>query len=191
MKFKIGVYGSAEEMADHQIEKARALGRELAKYKDQIIIITGACSGIPYEVAHEAASGGVEVWGYSPATDLESQKKLFPKDDSRIYKKLFYIEKTNPFKDIQVVARKYRNVASTANCDGAIIISGRWGTLNEFTDLIDYGKVIGVFTGTGGVADLLENLMGKIKKQGSGKVIFQSSADLLVKDIVTSLKNPT
>jgi len=34
-----------------------------------------------------------------------------------------------------------------------MIISGGWGGLNEFTNLLYDGKPIGVLIGTGGVAD--------------------------------------
>ena len=61
--------------------------------------------------------------------------------------------------------KKYRNVSSTANCDAGIIISGRWGTMNEFTNLYDMGKVIGILTETSGVADEIKNLSKKINKE--------------------------
>ena len=73
--------------------------------------------------------------------------------------------------------------------DAGIIISGRWGTMNEFTNLHDMGKVIGVLTGTGGVADDLSSLSKKIHKPSKAVVIFDSSPEQLVKRILEELKH--
>lgn len=183
MKFKIGVFGSAVDEGAKVMEKAREIGREFGKYKNRVIMVTGACSGIPYEAAYEAAKLGVEVWGYSPVTNLKEQKIFTPDDDVSIYSKIIYVPKGFEFVDKPVVCKKYRNVISTANCDGAILISGRWGTLNEFTNLY-FEKVVGVLTGTGGVADELVRLWKKIKKRGVGKVIFNQSVKKLVKEVI-------
>ena len=186
MKFKIGVFGSnAEELSSNVISKAKQIGNELANYN--IVIITGGSSGVPYLAAHEAAKGGIEVWGFSPVIDIESQRKFTPDDDISIYKRLIYIPRTFEFSSDYQVSKKYRNVISTANCDAGIIISGRWGTLNEFTNLFDMGKVIGVLTGTGGVADELPILTRKIKKKSKSKVIFNNDPKKLISDIINML----
>ncbi|MCL5433229.1 MAG: hypothetical protein M1524_03915 [Patescibacteria group bacterium] len=153
MKYKLGIFGSAVEEKDEVTKKARKLGELLGKYRDKIIVITGACSGIPYQVGSEAAKKGVEIWGYSPCTNLKGQKDFTPKDDISIYSKLIYVPKNFEFSSNLDISKKYRNVVSTANCDAGIIISGRWGTMNEFTSLYDFGKVIGILTATGGTAD--------------------------------------
>lgn len=189
MRYKIGVYGSFEDFEDTIIEKAIALGAALAKKR--VIIITGASPGIPYLVAKEAAKGKTEIWGYSPELDFNRQKLETPKDDLSIYTKLFYIPKDSPFVKDKRVCRKYRNVISTANCDCAIIISGRWGTMNEFTNLYDMGKVIGVLTETGGIADELPILLKKIHKKSSAKVFFNSDPVKLIAKILIALKMKT
>lgn len=40
MKYKIGIYGSAADVKDNAIKKAIKLGKELVKFKDQIVVIT-------------------------------------------------------------------------------------------------------------------------------------------------------
>src|SRR6185437_8568184 len=105
-----------------------------------------------------------------------------------LYEKLFYIPSDYPFKNNHLVTRKYRNVSSTAICDAGIIISGRWGTLNEFTNLYDMGKLIGVLTSTGGIADELEDLNKKIYKPGKAKIIFNNDPEALVKKIIAELE---
>jgi len=72
MKYKIGVFGSAEE-EKKALRKAEELGRELSKHN--FIIITGAADGVPYQVASTAAKLGSEVWGYTPATSFEKEPK--------------------------------------------------------------------------------------------------------------------
>lgn len=189
MKFKLGIYGSAAGDMSTAMPLARELGKILGGYADKLILITGACPGIPYAVITEAAPSGIEIWGFSSFLDFEGQKQDYPDDDNTLYKKLIYVPEDFPFVDDNQVRRKYRNVTSTASCDAAIIISGRWGTLNEFTNLIDYHKAIGVLTGTGGIADELPGLSKKITKEGQGPIIFDSNPKQLVEALLTSLNN--
>src|SRR3989344_3361363 len=149
-KYTVGVFGSAggEEEILAATEKARVVGRKLAE--NHCIVVTGACMGLPYEAAAEAHKNGGEIWGYSPCLDLDGQKLYTPDDDITIYNKIFYVTPDFLFAKDILVTKKYRNVLSTATCDAGILIAGRWGTLNEFTNLMDIGKVIGVLTGTGG-----------------------------------------
>ncbi len=163
MKYKIGVFGSFEDYKDSITDKAKQLGQTLGQ--KNIIIITGASTGLPYLVANEASKSGIEIWGYSPKINIDEQKEESPNDDLSIYKKLFFVPKNFLFASNLQISRKYRNVISTANCDAGIIISGRWGSMNEFTNLFDMGKVIGVLTGTGGIADELPTLNQKITKK--------------------------
>ena len=185
MKYKIGVFGSAEGDIQKIFNKARSLGKELGKQK--VIVITGASTGLPYEVAKTAKEHDAQVWGYSQASNFEDQEKLSPGCDSSIYKKLIYIPKNYEFASNNAVCKKYRNVTSTATCDAGIIIAGRWGTMNEFTNLYDMGKVIGVLTDTGGVADELQSLNQKIYKKSKAKVLFNDSPAELVKGVIHEL----
>lgn len=186
MAYKIGVFGSAEGEIKHIFKKAWQLGKALGKQKE-VIVITGATNGLPYQVALAAAKQGAEVWEFSPCVDLKSLKKDTPDVNLSIYKKIFYVPKNFEFSKDSQVSRKYRNVTSTATCDAGIIISGRWGTLNEFTNLYDMGKVIGVVLGTGGITDELESLNKKIHKPGKAKVLFDSSPQRLVKSVLDEL----
>lgn len=187
MKYKIGIFGSAEGDIKHIFKKAKQLGEILGKQKE-VIIITGATNGLPYQAALAASKEEAEIWEFSPCTDLPSQKKDIPDADLSIYRKIFYVPKNFEFhKDLQV-SRKYRNVTSTATCDAGIIISGRWGTMNEFTNLYDFGKVIGVLLGTGGITSELEGLNKRIHKPGKGKVVFNSSPERLVKSVMDELR---
>lgn len=186
MKYKIGVFGSAEGNLGKVIPKAHALGKKLGEIS--AIVITGASTGLPYEVAKTAKDNGSEVWGYSQARTLKDQENLTPNCDPSIYKKLIFIPQNYEFASNNDVCKKYRNVTSTATCDAGIIIAGRWGTLNEFTNLYDMGKVIGVLTGTGGIADELPYLCKKINKKSKAKIIFSDSPRDLIAIVIAQLK---
>ena len=56
--------------------------------------------------------------------------------------------------------------------------------MSEFASL---RKVIGVLTNSGGVADELEELSKKINKESKGKVIFNSSPQELIKQVLKEL----
>ncbi|HLB60634.1 MAG TPA: hypothetical protein VJL83_03435 [Patescibacteria group bacterium] len=186
-KLKIGIYGSAADERGEVIAKAVELGKVLGQYKDKIILITGASAGIPHVIVNEASKYGVEIWGYSPEIDLDSQKKTFPACDVSIFSKILYVPREFEFVQNASVRKKYRNVLSTANGDAGIIVSGRWGTLNEFTNLTDMGKVVGVYTGTGGVADEIERLTEIIQKPKTGKVLFSDSPEKLMVKLLAEM----
>ncbi len=60
--------------------------------------------------------------------------------------------------------------------------------MNEFTNLYDFGKVIGILTGTGGIADELKSLNKKIHKPGRAKVLFSNSVQKLVELVLKELQ---
>lgn len=189
MQYKIGVFGSGINSSDTRDDLPKDAAKEFGKIlgKEKAIIITGACSGIPYQVAYEAHKNRCEVWGYSPEVDLKHQKEFTPKDSLSIYTKLIYVPKSFPLYKDKQARKKYRNVLSTAKCDAGIIISGRWGTMNEFTNLFDMGKVVGVLIGAGGIADELPRLMKKIYKKSKAVVVFDNSPRELIQKIIKEL----
>lgn len=187
MSFKIGIFGSAVHETREISHLATQLGQVLAD--EDVILITGACSGLPYEVVSAAfKKNPLEIWGFSPAKDFESQVALTPDDDNHIYSRLIYTPSNFEFVKDDSVTKKYRNVISTATCEAGILLSGRWGTLNEFTNLFDMGKVIGVLKSSGGISQLLPEIFDKINKPSKAKVFFESSPEVLVKKVIDELK---
>ncbi|MBI5135197.1 hypothetical protein HZA86_03105 [Candidatus Uhrbacteria bacterium] len=185
MPYKIGIFGSAVVESDEVVDRAKRLATALVP--TQAILITGSCSGLPYAIAYEAAQQGVEVWGFSPKQNEHDQRQWVPHDDITIYKNMVYVPPNFPFAHNDQVCRKYRNVISTAHCDAGIIVAGRWGTLNEFTNLVDMGKVVGVLTETGGIADELPGLFQRIRKETSSVVVFNSNPEQLVHSLMVEL----
>lgn len=186
MKQKIGIFGSAVDDNPQVLDKARELGSILAKH--DVIFVSGATTGISDVIlgAAKEQNPDIEVWGY-PAFQNRKALSVEIGESVELYSKLVFIQDSFPFKENVGVSRKYRNVISTATVDAGIIVSGRWGTLNEFTNLHDMGKVIGVLTETGGIADALPDLYKKIYKPGKAVVIFKNSPQKLVSDILDLL----
>jgi len=191
MKYKIGIFGSSAGDVAIAMPKAIEIGKALGQYKNSIIVINGACPGLPYAAAKQAADQGVEVWGFSSSHNAEEQQREYPTDNLRIYKKLIYVPEDFAFASYDRACKKYRNVISTANCDAGIIIAGQWGTLNEFTNLIDMQKTVGILTDSGGIADELPALSRKISKAGQGTIIFDDDPKTLVAKLLKNLTNIT
>jgi predicted Rossmann-fold nucleotide-binding protein len=187
MKYKIGIYGSSVGDMGVIMPKAMELSRVLGEHADQVIIITGAGAGLPYEVASQTAAKGVEVWGFPSAKNFDGLKRQHPDHDFSIYKKLVYVPADFEFIDNDRTSMKYRNVTSTATADAGIIISGAWGTLNEYAVLTDQGKVAAVLADTGGIADELPSLLKKITKKGQGETFFEADPKRLVEQLLTRL----
>ena len=175
-KIKISVSGAAETAccSAEAFSKAEALGKMLAE-KD-VITITGATTGAPYWVAKAAKMAGGIVVGMSPAVSEVAHLKTYhlPIDyhDFIVYTGFDYAG---------------RNLLLTRSSDAVIIICGRIGTLNEFTIAFEDKKTIGVLTGTGGIAEELENIVKK-SNRGPGKVVYDSDPGKLLEKILKIVK---
>jgi len=176
MKFKIGVIGSAAGYSSNILEKAREIGREIAKY--DCALLTGATTGLSYEAVKGAKENNGLTIGFSPASNLLEH----------IEKYKFPIE----YFDILIFTGfglKGRNVPFIRSCDGVIAISGRIGTLNEFTIAYDEGKIIGMLEGSGGLCDDkgIRAFIKSSRKKG-GKIIYNFNPKNLVKELMNNLK---
>lgn len=174
MKFKIGVFGSAagEEMKAY-LGQAWMVGKCIAHHGS--VVVTGACPGLPHEAARAAGSVGGLVLGISPALNLQDhiQRFKFPADD--FYMLIF-----------TGMEKKGRNVISLRTCDAAIFISGRVGTLNEFSIAYDEGGegfVIGILIHTGGISDEIVPLVTKLGKASRSIIITDDDPANLVERI--------
>jgi hypothetical protein len=91
--------------------------------------------------------------------------------------------------------RKGRNIISLRTCDAAIFISGRMGTLNEFTicwDTFGPQNVIGLLGGSGGVVDkeirsLVERLATEKPSAAQENMIWESNPEHLVERVFEKL----
>ena len=83
---------------------------------------------------------------------------------------------------------KGRNVVLVRSCDVVIFIAGAMGSLNEFTIAHDEGKVIGCLTGTGGVADEVDYLLGKFSKKTDAAIFRDDDPGKLIDACLNELQ---
>jgi uncharacterized protein (TIGR00725 family) len=167
-KTKVGVMGSAETVAEATlVEKARALGRTLASF--DLILLSGATTGLVYETGRAAGDAGILHIGISPACDEREHAERYqlPLDACSV---IIYTG----------FGLKGRNVVLVRSCDVVLFIAGSMGSLNEFTIAYDEGKVIGCLTGTGGVADEIKRLVSTFQKPTEARVLYEDDPEKLV-----------
>ncbi len=175
MKYKVGVIGSARACESDVLEKAREIGREIATHN--CLLLTGAAIGVSYEAVIGAKERDGFTMGFSPAADEDEHKEKYglPTDyfDVLIFTGFGY---------------KGRNVPFIRSCDGVVVISGRIGTLNEFTIAYDEKKLIGLLKGTGGLCDSngIEEFIKNSGKKG-GKIIYNREPKLLIEELLSNL----
>jgi len=176
LKYKVCISGSAvtDAAPPGTVEKAEMMGRLVAERG--MILVTGATTGIPYWAAKGAKEAGGIVIGISPAASKVAHVKSYhlPVDyhDLIIYTGFEYAG---------------RNLLLTRAADAVITISGRIGTLNEFTIAFEDKKPQGVLTGTGGTGEMLEEILER-SHRGTGKVIFDSDPERLLDKIIALIK---
>ncbi len=172
MKTKIGVLGSAGgELSSEVREKARQLGREIAKH--DCILVTGACPGLPHEAVLGAKEYGALVVGISPALALSEHIERYH-SPYEPYDVLVYTGSGLMGREIEIVR----------TCDLVILVGGRTGTLGEFAIAYDEGKLIGALQGTGGVADNLDKILAITRKSTGAQVVCESDPALLVETLL-------
>lgn len=174
-KYKIGVSG-AERTTHCQKDaaaKAQEIGRQIVHHAG--ILLTGACWGMPYQAAIGAEQAGGLSIGVSPAlSEGEHVKKYkFPTENFDV---IFYTG----------YGFSARNVWLMRMADAVIFICGRMGTLNEFTICFEDDRLIGVLEGTGGMADMLKEIVA-VANKGPGRVIYEKDPERLIKKICQAI----
>jgi uncharacterized protein (TIGR00725 family) len=179
MRIKIGVMGSAGgEMREDVVERCKELGRAIAD--EGCAILTGGCPGLPhYAIIGCKENGGLTI-GVSPALSLQEHVGIY----------------NSPIDNIDVMiytgaGLMGREIIGVRSCDIIIIVGGRSGTLGEFSIAYDEGRMIGVLTGTGGVADHVEEILPVIRKATGSRVYFDDDPRKLIERCVASFReNP-
>jgi len=178
MRIKVGVMGSAADIEQAQraelAGKLTELATALAAY--DLVLLTGATTGLIREAGKAAQTAGVFHVGISPASSEAEHISRFqlPIDAC----------------DVLVFTGfglKGRNVVLVRSCDIVLFVAGAMGTLNEFTIAHDEGKVIGCLTGTGGVADEVDYLLRQFSKKTGAKVFQNENPRALLADCIDGL----
>jgi hypothetical protein len=175
-QYKIAVAG-ASKMTDAPSnikELSMEVGRQIAL--NDCIMVSGATTGCPDFSAQGAReTGGLSI-GFSPAASelahIKAYRLPLSSYDVMVYTGFDY---------------SGRNLLMTRAADGVIIISGRIGTLNEFTIAYEDGKPIGVLEGSGGTADLIRHLLSKPHRKVA-PVVYDKDPEKLVKKLVKLIK---
>jgi hypothetical protein len=172
MRLTIGVMGqSSGPFPEGAWERMVELGRAVAQRG--CVLITGAAPGLPHAAVHGAKAAGGFVVGISPALSLEEHINRYesPFDG---YDVLVYTGSG-------LMGREIENIRSS---DIVVIAGGRSGTLGEFAIAYDEGHLIGVLTGTGGVADHVEHLVGLVHKATGSEVLYDDEPARLIDRLI-------
>jgi hypothetical protein len=180
MRIQIGVMGSAGGIVPEEYKRrAYQLGVEIARRG--CALITGGCPGLPYEATKGAkANGGVTI-GISPGHNLDEHINKYK----------------SPTENIDVLiytgtGLMGREVTAINSCDIVIIVSGRSGTLGEFSIAYDEGKLIGVLEDTGGITGIIKDLVRNIQKATGSHIVYNSDPQKLIEELLAiySSTNP-
>ena len=81
-----------------------------------------------------------------------------------------------------------REVHNIHSSDIVVIAGGRSGTLGEFCIAYDEGKLIGVLSGSGGVADELESIIPKLGKTTGARLVYESDPETLINSCIAAYR---
>lgn len=172
-RISIGVMGSAGSIETNQTGvQARILGETIAERG--LVLITGACPGLPYESALGARSKGGFSVGISPALSLDEHIHKY-ESPSDAFDVIIYTGSG-------LMGREVTNIRSS---DMVVIAGGRSGTLGEFSIAYDEGKLIGVLENSGGITGCLPDIVNCIDKDTGAKLIYASDPKMLVDKLIT------
>ena len=168
----IGVMGSASGTHEAEVlARCTALGKTIAERG--CTLITGACPGLSYAAVEGAkAAGGLTV-GVSPGLSREEHvvKYSSPVDGFDV---LIYTGSG-------LMGREVENIRSS---DIVVIAGGSSGTLGEFAIAFDEGRLIGVLTGTGGVAGHIPDLVELFNKPTGAHVLYDHDPVRLIDRLI-------
>jgi uncharacterized protein (TIGR00725 family) len=180
MMLKVGVMGSANDvLTESEKERLASASRELgaAIAGRGCAVVTGATTGLPDLVSRAAReSGGLSI-GISPAANKVEHVERYglPEDGADV---IIYTG----------FGLKGRNVINIRASDVVIIFGGGMGALNEFTIAYDEGKIIGVLTGSGGIADHITEIIEFCKKPTTARIIFDERPSSLIDACIAALE---
>lgn len=172
MKLTIGVMGSSGgPLHDSSLRKARRLGETIAER--DAVLITGACPGLSYEAVLGAKAKRGLVIGISPGLSLQEHHAKY----------------RSPVEGFDVLiftgsGLMGREITSIRSCDIVVVMGGRSGTLGELAIAYDEGRLIGVLMGTGGIAEIAEEILRVCKKETGARVVYDDDPVRLIDRLI-------
>ena len=176
-KLQLGVMGGAFRYTPEALEAAHVIGKELAEAG--VALITGGTTGIPHRAAQGyKAGGGLWSIGISPAVDRVEHVEKFGKP-------------TDAYDVLVFTGMGYsgRNPLNIRACDGVIYIGGESGTLNEYTNGLYEGRVLGVLEGVGGITDKIRMIMSEFRTEHGSRVLYDTHPQNLVQRVLTEIRD--
>ena len=176
MPLKIGVMGGAgSEIPVEHLDQAMLLGEAVADA--DCVTITGACPGLPLAAARGAKRRGGTVIGISPALSLDEHA--------------FKYESPTLAHDVLIFTGSGlmgREVVNIRSSDIVVIVGGSTGTLGELAIAYDEGKLIGVLTGSGGISDMVADILATCNKDTGARVIYDDKPRRLVEQLLDAYR---
>ncbi len=172
MKLTIGVMGSSGGTLSEEVRaKAHRLGEAIADH--DAILITGGCPGLPYEAVRGAKAKGGMVVGISPGLSIDEHRGKYgsPVEGFDV---LIYTGSG-------LMGREITNIRS---CDIVVIAGGRTGTLGELAIAYDEGRLIGVLRGTGGITEIVEEIIRVSGKETGARVVYDDDPARLIDRLI-------
>lgn len=172
MKLTIGVMGSSGgNLSEEVLRKAYRLGEAIAER--DAILITGGCPGLPYEAVRGAKAKGGLVVGISPGLSIDEHRGKY----------------ASPVEGFDVLiytgsGLMGREITNIRSCDIVVIAGGRTGTLGELAIAFDEGRLIGILTGTGGITEIVEEILPVSGKETRACVLYDDDPVKLVDRLV-------
>lgn len=158
-------------ITEEQREKLYGLGREIAS--QDCILITGGCPGLPYEATRGADEAGGLTIGISPGLSLHEHITRYKSPTDHI--------------DLLIYTGNGlmgREITAVRSCDVVIIAGGRSGTLGEFAIAYDEGKPIGVYMGTGGITEIIGDVVESISKESGSEIVYSEDPKELLEKLL-------
>ncbi len=168
----IGVMGSASGTLEPRVTAlVRRLGAAIARHG--CTLVTGACPGFSYEAVEGAKREGGRVVGISPALSRREHVQRFGSPVAG-FDLLVYTGSG-------LMGREVVNIRTS---DIVVIVGGHSGTLGEFAIAYDEGRLIGALAGSGGMADMLDELVQRVDKDTGAVVLHDKDPERLVDRLI-------
>jgi uncharacterized protein (TIGR00725 family) len=174
---RVGVFGGAFlRVSDTVAALARSVGAAIARRG--LIAITGATSGLPHLASRGAIEAGGVVLGISPARNAKEHVELYKKP----------LDGCN---HIFFTGQGYtgRNYLTVRNCQLGIFLGGEAGTLEEYCIGVYEGLVLGALTNSGGIAELLPEIVKRFHTPHGGAFIFGTEAGEVIDEMLEKYRS--
>lgn len=170
----IAISGAAAGIASEEgADLGFQIGRQVATHGG--IVMTGATTGVPFSAVKGAKSVHGQTIGLSPAHSLlEHQRKYrLPVEYHDI---MFFTGYDYAGRDTLLIDM----------ADAVISVSGRIGSLHEFTSAFERHKIIGLLLHSGGLSDTIPEILEQAHR-GHGRVVMHADPKQLVELVFEQL----